>query len=277
MPNGYSLHIGINEVDPNHYAGWSGKLVACEYDAIDMKSIAANSGYQTTMLHTEDATREKVIANIRAAATAMTAKDIFFLSFSGHGGQITDVNNDEVDRIDETWCLFDGQLIDDELFRLYASFPTGSRILVLSDSCHSGTVVRAFNNVRTLNALQRGVVTKRASNPKRLRFMPREMSVDVYRKNKAAYDRLQKKRRPKLKATVQLISGCQDNQYSEDGDYNGVFTAALLDVWSSGSFDGDYMNFHRKIAQKMPVHQSPNHLVFGGSPDDFREQAPFQI
>ena len=30
---GLSLHVGLNAVDPAHYAGWSGPLNACEADA----------------------------------------------------------------------------------------------------------------------------------------------------------------------------------------------------------------------------------------------------
>lgn len=33
MSKGYSLNIGLNAVDPNHYAGWDGELNACEADA----------------------------------------------------------------------------------------------------------------------------------------------------------------------------------------------------------------------------------------------------
>ncbi len=33
MAKGVSVHIGVNEVDPAHYGGWSGKLNACEADA----------------------------------------------------------------------------------------------------------------------------------------------------------------------------------------------------------------------------------------------------
>jgi hypothetical protein len=47
---------------------------------------------------------------------------------------------EEADKLDETWCLYDGQLIDDELYR--ARPPPGLRILVLSDSC-GGSIVRA--------------------------------------------------------------------------------------------------------------------------------------
>ena len=36
MPQAISIHVGLNEVDPKHYQGWNGELVACEFDANDM-------------------------------------------------------------------------------------------------------------------------------------------------------------------------------------------------------------------------------------------------
>jgi len=44
--------------------------------------------------------------------------------------------------MDETWVLYDRQLVDDELYKIWSKFKPGVRILVLSDSCHSGTVPR---------------------------------------------------------------------------------------------------------------------------------------
>ena len=38
----------------------------------------------------------------------------------------------------------------------------------------------------------------------------------------------------KFKPSVILISGCQDNQTSMDGDHNGAFTEQLLQVWNHG-------------------------------------------
>ena len=59
-----------------------------------------------------------------------------------------DVTGEEADKRDETWCLFDSQLIDDELYFELAKFASGVRILVLSDSCHSGTVTRDATGAR---------------------------------------------------------------------------------------------------------------------------------
>ena len=40
-----------------------------------------------------------------------------------------------------------------------------------------------------------------------------------------------------------LISGCQDNQTSADGDFNGLFTSKLLNVWNEGKFKKGHRAF----------------------------------
>ena len=42
MTRAQSLHIGLNSVNPRHYAGWSGELMACEADARDMAAYLAS-------------------------------------------------------------------------------------------------------------------------------------------------------------------------------------------------------------------------------------------
>ena len=127
-------------MDPGHYQGWSGDLAGCEFDAHDMVAIAESIGFEErTALLTADATVENVTAALSAAASKLASGDILFLTYSGHGGSLPDKNGDEPDQRDETWVLYDRQFVDDELFSLYVRFKAGVRILVLSDSCHSGT------------------------------------------------------------------------------------------------------------------------------------------
>jgi hypothetical protein len=73
-----------------------------------------------------------------------------------------------------------------------------------------------------------------------------------------------------------LISGCQDNQTSGDGDINGLFTSRLLQVLEEG-FRGDYAAFHREILHRMPDSQTPNHWVVGRKDPGFDSQNPFEI
>jgi Caspase domain len=119
MPGGLALTVGLNSVDPKHYSGWSGELNACEADAEDMTSVVKSQGFKVTTLLTKDATRERVIEKIREASKTLKSGDIFMLSYSGHGGQLPDRNEDEADAMDETWCLYDGELVDDEMYILY--------------------------------------------------------------------------------------------------------------------------------------------------------------
>ncbi len=280
MAKGISLHIGLNEVDANHYSGWSGPLNACESDAEDVESLAKKQGFETEVLLTSQATRDSVIRSTKNAAEALKKGDIFLISYSGHGGQVQDVNGDEEDDIDETWCLYDGQLLDDELFLLWSEFIPEVRILVLSDSCHSGTVTRApggaHRTAPTEGALAEELGTVGAS----IRCMPTSAAHQVYRRNKAFYDQLQHnlpKEKPELSVAVRLISGCQDNQVSLDGTFNGLFTGRLLKVWNSGRFQGDYNSFHSKIVRRMPGEQSPNHFVIGVSDLTYDRQKPFTI
>ena len=115
MATGMALTLGLNSVNPKLYGGWSGELSACEADAEDMASIAKGNKFKVTTLMTKAATRARLVAEITKAARTLKSGDIFMLSYSGHGGQLPDINDDEPDAEDETWCLYDGELIDDEI------------------------------------------------------------------------------------------------------------------------------------------------------------------
>lgn len=285
-----SLHIGLNGVSGAAYGGWTGPLAACEFDANDMAAIAKSRGIKSTVLLTKKGTRANALAGIRGAAKALRAGDLLFLTYSGHGGQVPDTNGDEPDKKDETWCLYDGQLIDDELYFELSRFAAGVRILVLSDSCHSGTVTREAPPPNT-------------DPNKRPKLMPEAVAMRTYREHKAFYDKLQRDVAKaagnpvvdpdtalaqvaisgrlsaivsKFNPAVILISGCQDNQTSMDGDHNGAFTEQLLKTWNNSTFTGNYASFHARIKARMPASQSPN-LFTLGSAGVFLSQPPFSV
>ena len=271
----------MNKVDPAHYDGWDGALTACEFDANDMQSIAAARGFEPKILLTQDAKSEAVVKAIEDAAGELEAGDVFLLTYSGHGGQVPDAHGgDEEDRSDETWLLFDRQLVDDELYGLWAKFKPGVRILVLSDSCHSGSVVK------NIQAEVPNVVADRekaAAQSPRYRAMPRDVMVATYRNNKAEYDQIQKsspnadEAGGDIGARVLLISGCQDDQLSLDGFSNGLFTENLKGVWNDGAWSGGYAPFHEAIRSQMPDTQQPNFMQVGAANADFEQQTPFTV
>jgi hypothetical protein len=288
-----SVHLGLNAVDPAHYEGWKGELAACEADARDMATIAKGRHMSSTVLLTSDSTRDKLLKAIRSAARKLKRGDLFFLTYSGHGGQVKDVSGDEDDKQDETWCLYDAELIDDELHYELSRFAPGVRILVLSDSCHSGTVTREARPI-----------TDPARGNGNSRLMPPEVARRVYEAHQDFYDKLQHDlaRRAgkaavgdpdaaldkvavssrltaivkRFKPAAILISGCQDNQTSMDGERNGAFTEQLLRVWDGGAFRGNYAQFHAAIKAGMPATQTPNFFVLGPA-GRFVRQTPFSV
>ncbi len=137
-----AIAIGINTVNPEHYDGWSGPLAACEADARDMAEIARSQGFSATEILTSEATRDTFWRTLRKAANDTPENGIVVISYSGHGGHVPDIDGDEVDGQDETWCLYDGQLLDDELSHAWTFFKRGVRVVVFSDSCNSGSVIK---------------------------------------------------------------------------------------------------------------------------------------
>jgi len=280
MTRGVSLHIGVNFVDKEHYGGsWDGRLQSCEKDCDDMRAIAVEQGFEAHVLKSQQATREAVATTVRDIAGQLNDGDFFLLSYSGHGGTIPDVDGDEDDHVDETWCLFDGQLLDDELNILWAGFKPGVRLLVVSDSCHSGTMLKDIDP-GALDLRNSGRVVEPDDVFEHPRAMPRPIARDTARRNRQFYADLQHalpKPRPEIHATVRLLSGCQENELSWEGAGNGRFTEALKRTFADGTFEGDYKDFHRAIVELVKEKQRPNHAVIGEPNKAYDEQRPFKI
>ena len=270
MARGRSLHIGLNRIDPSHY-GTDGALAGCLNDARDMEAMASALGYDPRpSLLDEQATVVAVKAAINAASADLEAGDLFLMTYAGHGGQVPDTNGDEVadalgggagDGKDETWCLFDRMLTDDELYTLLGGFRPGVRVVVVSDSCHSGTVTRNLD----LGG----------------RFLGRANLDRLYKERGQEYDAVQAsypaRDRVMIGASVILISGCMDNQTSADGDGNGLFTEKLKGEWSNGSFRGSLRRLRTNIVQNMPPNQTPNYYMVGQPNRVFEKAQAFAI
>lgn len=289
QPKGMSLHVGLNTVDPAHYAGWDGQLAACEADAHVMQHLAQSEGFDPELLLTAAATRETVIAKIEEAAAKLKGGDMFLFTVSGHGGRIPDFNQDEdhdddANRMDETLCLYNFQLADDELYMLWTKFRAGVRVLMVPDTCHSGSMVRfgpapgAMLFGRPLN-----------SGPKP-RFMPEHIEENVWRANEGAYREasrsygalkesvLTNPLSTPIKASVLNLGACMDDQFAMDGPQNGAFTGALLKVWNEGRFAGDYRAFRSAIETQIgSASQTPQLFETLVSEPDFVTDRPFTL
>ncbi len=270
MSRGISVHIGLNVVDPNAYDGWDGQLSGCINDAYAMQRIADQMGYSSALLLDGQATSGGVVEQIGRAAQQLQPGDTFLLTYSGHGGQVPDVNGDEDDGQDETWVLYDRMLVDDELYSLWGQFQAGVRIFMLSDSCHSGTMLKN----RSYSLLSR-------ETPPKFRLIPEEKQRAAYQRNQATYNAAQwacvRGDRGTIGASIIYMSGCQDNQLSADGATNGLFTSKVLEVWNNGQVGPGYYQFWKEVAQRMPPEQSPNYYKLGIDNPVFESEKPFSL
>ncbi|MGD9960114.1 caspase family protein [Nocardioides sp.] len=260
---GHALHIGLNHVDPAQYDGWDGELQGCLNDAASMKALAEAAGFSTSTLIDGEATSVGVVSALASLAAQAAPGDLCLVSYSGHGGQVDDTDGDEDEGQDETWVLFDRQLLDDELRVAWSQFPAGVRILVISDSCHSGTVVRDDVDTR----ISRGMPDEVCSRDNELRR-------STYRTVQA---QLAGRGEVEVASSVLLISGCQDDEVSFDGAGNGAFTQSLLEVWAESAFQGDYPAFHAAIVANMTTQQTPNLNSDLVTDPAFLTQRPFTV
>jgi metacaspase-1 len=294
MAKGICLSIGLNAVNPIKYGGWDGSLGGCENDARDIANIASSRGFTSQILLTKDATTTALLSKLQSAAKELVSGDILLLFYSGHGGQIGDINADEPDdMLDETWCLFDRMLIDDELYSMWSKLKSGVRVLVMSDSCHSGTMTkfeaeekdkaRSYLAKEYINSLMTPEFSQYYEKPSEinLKGIPFDKSWSIYLESKENYDAIQyltgDAEKGLIEASIILISGCQENQLSGDGSPNGLFTTAVKKVWNDGKFTSNYREFHKSIVSMLPPSQTPNFFVVGSSNLEFESQQPFSL
>lgn len=246
MPIGISIHVGLNSVDAVAYGGWhDSHLTGPENDARSLRDIAVAQGFQATVLLTAAATSAALFGALNAAAGALGAGDFFFLSYSGHGGLLPDPSTSPGGE-DETWLLYDREVTDDELSAAWAAFAAGVRVFVVSDSCHSGTVVE---------------LDGAGGRPRvrRVKGAPREVQERYYRDHRDELRQIAEKvaeAPQQTYASILSLSACKDDQLADDGAVNSRFTAELLNVWQGGQFH-DYPSFCQDIVARMPPFETP--------------------
>ncbi|MBU1668991.1 caspase family protein [bacterium] len=281
MKRGISIHIGLNRVSTEHYSSRVTLLDTCEQDALDMQTIALSQNFKSSfLLLSENATREAVKATITLASEELTSGDMLLLTYSGHGGFVLDRSGDEEDdRLDETWCLYNGQLLDDELKYFWTLFDEGVRIFILSDSCHSGTVSK----------VPISFTTQEESKIFKKKLLSYAVAKEVYIKNQDFYRELEEQvawvSDKDVKASVKLFAACQDPQVSYTMTFakNSVFTEKLKEVWNNGKFSGNYAEFFEKVKEKvvaldfLPTVQTPNLFPSGKENPVFDNAKPFEI
>lgn len=278
MPRGISLHVGINKYSslfPN-----ANDLKGCENDAKAMQKIAEDNGFEKCdLLRGCEATYMRVTTKIRSAAAQLEKGDIFFFSFAGHGfryGQEAG-DSDETDGLDETLLLFDALLFDDVLRKeLWPCFKPGVRVLMVADSCHSGTTHQAPpDDSEGDNVTMDDPPVATGGGPIReVEFGAGKRHLEEYRD---FYRNTHLPLRAPIHASVLHLPACLDHQTTGDGEENGVFTVALLEVLKNIDEPlGNYDELAARIDAQLP-NQSLELQVAGQDFEDFRKQQPFTV
>ena len=246
-----ALCIGIND-----YPGTAHDLSGCVNDARDWKAALADGGYGVTLLLDDAATKAGMKDSIHRLVRGAGDGDRVVITYSGHGSWIPDDDGDEPDGRDEVLCPWDvGRgltLSDDELHAIFSAANPGAAIVLISDSCHSGTVSR-FAPVGA------GAVRVRT------RFLPPENFLKSPRA-RATAARIARTVRPRGKPNAGLLlAGCQDTEFSYDATFggrpNGAFTFFALRALRGLPATGTYLQWFKAIRAFLPsgaYPQTPN-------------------
>jgi hypothetical protein len=227
----------------NNYPGIFNDLKGCVNDAQDWSALLQGLGFNVRLMLDSQATRASVRAALQGLVNATNAGDIAVFTYSGHGTQVVDSGSDEGDPYDEAICLYDGNVIDDELRSILRGLHPQATLVVISDSCFSGSVTRLAGE----NAIPRFIppLDSTSGRVARRPFLLPEADM------------------PEI-----LITGCSDSEYSYDAEFdgrpNGAMTALALGVIRQNP-NATYREFHAGLRTFLPSEEYPQSPQLEGS------------
>ncbi len=259
MASKYALCIGIN-----NYPGTDSDLAGCVNDANDWTALLTSLGFVTKKLLDRQATRANILSEMTNMVSQAQKGDSIIFQYSGHGTYIPDVDGDEADQTDECLCPYDlrtkGVITDDQLYELFNKKATGVRLVMISDSCHSGTVTRFAPNASAKNKKEQKT---------RVKFLPPASFLSLQQLAKFGISRSIRRSSPPGRYGGLLLSGCQDVEYSYDayfqGRPNGAFTYAALATFKKLKPGSSYKDWHTAIRKALPTAQYPQSPNLFGS------------
>ncbi|KAM0382547.1 hypothetical protein ACHAO7_004898 [Fusarium culmorum] len=242
-----ALLIGIN------YFNQEGELRGCINDVHNVSAfLVERYGYkrEDMILLTDDQqdpvmipTRENIIRAMGWLVSNAQPDDALFLHYSGHGGQVEDLDGDEDDGYDE--CIYPvdhsqaGPIIDDEIhFRVVKPLVQGVRLTAIFDSCHSATVMDLPYVYSTKGVLKEPNLAKEAASGLFDAFQAYSsgdvsgaaksmfsMAKNAFNGGDEAYEKTKDTRTSP--ADVVMWSGSKDDQTSADATINAQATGAM--------------------------------------------------
>ena len=217
-------------------------LPGIDLDIERVREMLNRMGFDNSQIHTlmdEQATSTNVIAEMSGwlrRGVKPTDRVVFY--FSGHGSSVPDFSGDEEDGLDEVLVTHDmhrarvnnratlaGVVVDDKIGELLDAIPSRN-ILVLVDSCHSGTITRSFN-LKSRSLGSDPVYVKSFNYPgmplPRVRGITRGMKAGIPKDAHANYV---------------ALTAATDNEQAIGTSHGGVFTIGLTEAVARLSSEG---------------------------------------
>ncbi len=219
------------------------------------------------MLLDRQATGKVMREEIARLVGEAKGEDSIVITYSGHGSFVPDEDGDEPDGTDECLCPYDirskGPITDDQLFDLYSARQSGAKLLMISDSCHSGTVAR-FAPITTPPTMAGAHAPQR-----KVRFLPPAVYLSKAEAAKLGLRRAYRKSSPPGRYAALLLAGCQDTEYSYDayfkGRPNGAFSFVALRALAKLPAKATYRDWFAAIRKALPSQQYPQSPNLYGS------------
>lgn len=205
-----ALLIGIE------YRNTANELLGCQTDVLNMRNLLVNKmGYlpNNIMLITDDYGPKPTgrnIVNALEILAKMTINNNYneaIIYYSGHGNQIRDNNNEEIDKMDEVLVPDDytnGLIRDDTIYQILKRFSNRTHTLCIFDSCNSGTIC--------------------------------DLEYSYYYNINNDSTQIIQTENHHLNNSIVCISGCKDNQTSNvvltERGWHSALTTALIDIFS---------------------------------------------
>ena len=247
-----ALCIGIND-----YPGTGSDLAGCVNDANDWAAELNRRGFTVELMLDGQATGAAMRDAMRKLVAGAATGDTVVITYSGHGTWVRDDNGDEPDGRDEALCPWDiaenGPLLDDELYEILSDRARGVRVVMISDSCHSGSVARFAPSTRR--------------DADKVKFLPPAIFLAPDEAARAA--RLPRVSAGRPRHAALLMSGCADIEFSYDAHFggrpNGAFTYFALKALSGLPAGASYREWSARIAEALPSQDYPQTPALSGS------------
>ena len=266
----FGLLVGVARYHPDSHVP---HLTGCGNDVRRMaefifKTFPSTPPDNITTLISEQATRAAVIDSFIAHLCDnpnIAAGDTVLFYYSGHGSrapsapEFRDLKEDSIGK-DETLVLYDSRLpgssdlADKELALLLSKINPAANIVVIADSCHSGSITRAIDDIKL-------GLPKFTVGDERQKGLGGYLTV-----HGKGYADIHPLSIPKPRHLA--LSACDRGEVAyETGDAGGLFTSTLLSVLNESRTKNSYAQLYENLyteLKRLSQQQTPQLFVEGG-------------